>query len=331
MPDRPLAVIVFNRVGPGAAPDEADVLVQAEAVREALEESGYRCESLAADFDLESLRCVLARDRPIVVFNLVESLGGSDRLAPLVPAVLEQAGHPFTGAPAAAMFLSSHKPMAKAWLRARAIATPDWWLTADAAPDESPCIVKSVSEHASLGLDDGCVVTGAAAVEQRIAASRARWGGDWFAEAFIDGREVNVSLLAGHDGPTVLPLAEILFRDFPPGKARLVGYRAKWEEFSFECRHTPRQFMDETAESALCKTLRGISARCWDAFGLRGYARVDFRIDAAGRAWVLDVNANPCLSPDGGFAAALARAGISFADGIRRIVADALHTGMNAP
>lgn len=330
MADRPRAVIVFNRVEPGAAPDEADVLVQAEVVRQALEKTGYRCELMAADLDLENLRRTLRRDRPSVVFNLVESLGGSDRLAPLVPAVLEHEGYPFTGAPATAMYLTTHKPVAKAWLRAHGIPTPDWWLAGEPAPADVPCIVKSVCEQASLGLDDDCVVTGAAAVDQRIASCRARWGGEWFAEAFIDGREVNVSLLAGRDGPTVLPLAEICFRDFPPGKARLVGYRAKWDESSFECRNTPRQFLVEASERALCARLREISARCWEIFGLRGYARVDFRIDAASRPWVLEVNSNPCLSPDAGFAAALAQAGIAFADGVGRIVAAALRPGTNA-
>jgi D-alanine-D-alanine ligase len=55
-------------------------------------------------------------------------------------------------------------------------------------------------------------------------------------------------------------------------------------------------------------------------FGLRGYARVDFRVDEDGRPWILEINANPCLSPDAGFAAALERAGIGFDQAIQRIL-----------
>ena len=59
-------------------------------------------------------------------------------------------------------------------------------------------------------------------------------------------------------------------------------------------------------------------------FDLHGYARVDFRVDGEGRPWILEVNANPCLSPDAGFAAALARADIPFHDAVARILDDAL-------
>ena len=67
---------------------------------------------------------------------------------------------------------------------------------------------------------------------------------------------------------------------------------------------------------------RRLALECWRLFGLRGWARVDFRVDAAGQPWILEVNANPCLSPDAGFAAALARSSISFDEAIRRILED---------
>ena len=56
-------------------------------------------------------------------------------------------------------------------------------------------IVKSVWEHASLGMDDDCVVNGYEATRARIETSLARYGGEWFAEQFVDGREFNISIL----------------------------------------------------------------------------------------------------------------------------------------
>jgi len=70
------------------------------------------------------------------------------------------------------------------------------------------------------------------------------------------------------------------------------------------------------------ENLARIALECWRAFELKGYARVDFRVDQEGRPWVLEVNANPCLSPDAGFAAAAERAAVPYSHVIARIVAD---------
>ena len=149
-------------------------------------------------------------------------------------------------------------------------------------------------------------------------------GGPCFAEQYIEGREFNLGLLAGPDDPAVLPPAEIVFANFPPGMARIVDYQAKWEVDSFACRHTLRRTEFAAADRPLLDALDRIARQCWQIFHLAGYARVDFRVDQEGRPWVLEVNANPCLSPDAGFAAALERAAIPFAEAVARIVAEAL-------
>ena len=96
----------------------------------------------------------------------------------------------------------------------------------------------------------------------------------------------------------------------PPGKPRIVDYAAKWHAGSFEFCNTVRRFEFDAADRPLLARLEDVAKACWRLFGLRGYARVDFRVDAAGRPWVLEVNVNPCLSPDAGFAAAAARRGL---------------------
>jgi D-alanine-D-alanine ligase len=121
----------------------------------------------------------------------------------------------------------------------------------------------------------------------------------------------------------VLPPAEILFEGYADQALKIVGYRAKWDSDSYEFHHTPRRFDFPPEDAALLARLRDLALQCWRLFGLNGYARVDFRIDAAGRPWILEINANPCLSPDAGFAAALDAAGISYAAAIDCIIADA--------
>jgi D-alanine-D-alanine ligase len=188
-----------------------------------------------------------------------------------------------------------------------------------------PYIIKAVWEHASFGLEDDAVVQDdTVPVEERLRRKADEWGRPCLAEAYIDGREFNLSLLSDGGRPRVLPPAEIDFSAFPAGKPHIVGYRAKWAVGSFEFDHTPRCFDFPGSDDGLLARLEGEAVACWDAFGLRGYGRVDFRIDRQGHPWILEVNANPCLSPDAGFAAALARADISFPEAVRRLLDEAL-------
>ena len=111
---------------------------------------------------------------------------------------------------------ANDKPLTKSRLRDAGIATPDW-----SEPEawrglrDTTYIVKSALEDASFGLDDRCVVHGAAAVKTRAADSYLNHGGRWFAEEFIDGREFNISLLQGPRGVDVLSMAEMVFESWP--------------------------------------------------------------------------------------------------------------------
>ena len=109
------------------------------------------------------------------------------------------------------------------------------------------------------------------------------------------------------------------FVDFPPDRPRILGWEAKWDQSSFAYRNTVRVFLDD-AESELTEELARIARRAWTACGLAGYGRVDIRLDDDGTPCVLEVNANPCISPDAGFAAATAAAGIEPTEVVRRIL-----------
>ena len=298
-------------------PDASDTLLEAEAIAAALRGLGYRTTTIPVGLDLGALERTLKAQQPHAIVNLVESLDGRGRLVPVVPALLESLGVPFTGCSAEALAATSHKLAAKTQLARADIATPAVF---DAAADDGAWIVKSVFEHASLGIDDGSVVRGASAVGRLLERRRAELGGRWFAERFVPGRELNVGVIASPEGPRVLPVAEIRFVDFPADKPAIVGYAAKWHTDSFEYRNTVRSF---GVEAPLAARAARLALACWELFALDGYARVDFRVDAAGMLFVLEVNANPCLSPDAGFAAALAESGIGYAEALGWLIADA--------
>jgi len=318
--------ILYGALAEDAPPDEQDVLIEVEAVEAALKRLGYAVATLSVSLNLDLARARLQEQRPAFVFNLVESLDGRGRFCPVGAALVEETKLPYTGASSSALFMSSSKLLAKRLLRLCGIETPDW--RADAIASESAAgdrwIIKSVWEHASIGIDDQSVVD-TRYVTEMLAARRKRLGGEWFAERFVEGREFNIALIENTNGLQVLPPAEIKFEDFPSHKPRIVGYAAKWQPDSFEGVHTPRTFNFGEHDYSLLERLGEIARRCWSLFECRGYARVDFRVDEAGRPWVLEVNANPCLAPDAGFAAAGSQAGFSYDEVIERIVNHVSH------
>jgi len=131
-----------------------------------------------------------------------------------------------------------------------------------------------------------------------------------------------MSVLAGKDGPEVLPPAEIVFVDYGEDKPRIVDFKAKWEMDSFEYTNTVREFPGEKLGKKLEINLKQAALTCWHLFGLKGYARVDARTDSNNNVFVIEINANPCISPDGGFVAATRQAGYSFKEVIQRIIND---------
>lgn len=321
-------VLLHDDLPATAREDELDVFVQADAIGEALAALGHTADRLPFSLNLHGVTESLQRLKPDVAFNLVEAVGGQGRLIFLAPALLDGMKLPYTGAGTEAMFATSSKLLTKRLLHAAGIPTPPWVTMAGPIAADAPAgryIIKLVWEEASVGLEDDAIVEvrDSAALRNQMLQRAERLGGDVFAEAYISGREFNLSVLAGAEDPTVLPPAEIHFVGYADDRPRIVGYRAKWDSASFEYHHTPRSFDFPPPDAPLLAELCRLARACWDLFGLRGYARVDFRVDEAGQPWVLEINANPCLSPDAGFVAATEYAGLSFPDVVARILADA--------
>lgn len=322
-------VVLHDRVPERANPDQSDVLVQAGALSSILSDLGYKPIEITISINSEELIDTLEAIRPVFVFNLVESVNGQGRFISLAPSLLDYLKIPYTGAKTEALFLTSNKLLAKKLLIGSGIPTLKPITLASLRFDphckvHGSYIIKSVWEHASLGIEEDSVIS-VEHPDQLFLALKHRentLGGVCFAEQYIEGREFNISLLTSNRGVEVLPPAEIIFEDFPPQKKKVVGYRAKWVEDSFEYLHTPRSFEFTPQDASLLAKLKNIAKKCWYLFDLRGYARVDLRVDEFNNPWVLEINANPCISPYAGFVAAAAQAGLSFRQVVERIVED---------
>ncbi len=179
------AVIIYDKVAEKMTdPDHRDVLEQVRAVGEVLGAMGYTPLELGITMDLANLEEKLNAFCPDVVFNLVESLSGAGRLIHLAPAVLEFLGFPYTGAPADALYQTSNKAVSKRLLQGSDLPTPEAFFQEGGLNHLMPrkgthYIIKSVWEHASIGIEDDSVVVvqDKAQLVQAMASRRKALGG----------------------------------------------------------------------------------------------------------------------------------------------------------
>ena len=319
-------LLLHDMVSAHAPPDELDTLDQLVAVESALHALGYETTRKPFDGDLLALERHLRTNRFDVVFNLVETYHGS-RFLHLIPLLCEQLGVPVTGGNSESLFLTSDKLLAKRLLVLAGIPTPQWVTRVNRDQWSSflgqRLLCKPRGEEASVGIDDASVLVCDTLYELESLVERADAEG-LLVERFIDGREYNISILPSDGRPEVLPIAEMVFSDYPPDKPKIVGYEAKWLEDSFAYTHTVRSFGVEGNDAALAGRLHVVAEDTWRLFGGNGYARVDLRLDERGNVFVLELNANPCISHDSGFCAAANEAGYTYNQMIEAIVQEAL-------
>lgn len=312
----PAVVIAHNPVPAGADPATADVLEQVALVAEALED-------LAIPYEVREVNDPTAVEpfRGKVVFNLFEAEARRFQLPLVFAQTLEASGIPFTGSCRDVLALTTNKVATRQRLAEFGVpVAPGGVAFQDLASVPSPWLVKPAWEDASVGLEGNPVCFTRKDLEQRVAQLARRFPGqEILVEHFLPGREFNVSLLAAGNTLEVLPVAEIVFLDFPPELPPLVSYEAKWEAGSFADTHTVRVF--PPAEDPVVATARELALKAALACGVSGYARVDLRCNEEGRPCVLEVNANPCLAPGAGFLAAAAQAGLNPPQVVSRILA----------
>lgn len=328
-------LLVYNRdYGPaGGGPKlgeeaRAGVLKTAHAAEKALKKL-EDVELVVAGVDSPaSLVEILDREGPIdVALNLCESLRGDPRYEIPVPVLLESRGIDYTGNPPLALRQCLDKGKARDALESAGVPIPAGGFLTDRAqlarmPDlPVPAIVKPGRQDGSIGIESGSVVRTRLALERRVAYVIGELGQPAVVEAFVDGREFNVAIL-GDLEPRCLPIAEIDFSGMPANVPKIVSYKAKWHTRTKEFKGTVPVY--GTTDEALSRRLRKAALGAFRALSLRDYARVDLRVDAQGRPFVVDVNPNCDIAPDAGFPRSAAKNGLEYEALIQTLIGFAL-------
>jgi D-alanine-D-alanine ligase len=304
---KPRVLVLYNQ--PVLPPDhpeagsEHDVLETAKNTATVLAAAGFGVRQLGVGHDPRPLLADVRRRPPVAVFNLFEGLATQTATEVAVAALLEWLNVPFTGCPSACLALGRDKIRTKHLLAAAGLPTPEYLVVesgpAPRWPHPWPAIVKPACQDASVGIDQGSVVTAQAQLADRVRYVLDKYGGPVLAERFVDGREFHVNLVeagvAGDRPVLVLPLAEIAFTRDGKVKWPIYSYTAKWDERSDEFRAAPLRTAVELPAEAM-RRLRDIGERAFRLLLCRDYARLDVRMTPAGEFTVLEVNPNPYLN-----------------------------------
>jgi D-alanine-D-alanine ligase len=310
--------IVFNAYEPrptaaGERLSEESVAEMARQAHDAVGTLGIAATLIPLQRSLLNFLGRVKELNPDALINLCEGYYGRPQWESNVAGIFELLGLTFTGNGAKTLAICQDKFKAKAVLKAAGLPTaPAQLMLTGEEPLELrfPLIVKPNSEDASLGIYPDSVVRDEEALRKQVRRCLDNYKQPVLVEAFIDGREFNVSVME-NGAVTPLPVSEIDFSAMPKDMPRILGYEAKWFEDNPLYQKTP-PVCPAPIDDELRAKLQGLAAAAFRTMGCRDYARVDFRMDAKGRPFILEVNPNPDISTNAGYARALKAAGIAY-------------------
>ncbi len=281
---------------PNQAPDaqaEFDSMDTVLAIQSAIEQHGLHTILLEADQDLPQK---LAAEKPDFVFNIAEGTGGRAREAQ-VPALLNLFQIPFTGSDETALCLALDKALCKRLLATYHVPTPRYRAYSPGAPIHTaglryPVIIKPNAEGSSKGIPDICIATNARELHALVQKNFSLYGSDVLAEEYIAGREFTVGLLGNGESVKVFPPMEILYHATPIDGYNIYNYTVKQEYEKYVSYACPADLSPE-----LEQRLTRMSKKIFLALGCKDLARVDFRLDANGTIYFIEINPLPGLAP----------------------------------
>jgi len=296
---------------------------QVEEIKTALIELGAK--PYVAGYKNSMKKLTSHKDRPDMVFNMVESVHGKSKDMYRAAMFFHNSYYPYTGSSYKSLNTLADKVVMKRVLTDDDVLTPVWHMFGDQGHTfhNGQYIVKALNEVGKFEIDESCVVALADAEEadDKIKSMFPDNTENYFAERYIDSREFNVSVIEVDGKPETLPLAEIVFEGFN-GKHKL-NCKVKDVKNEPSC-SIVKKFGTVDAGSKIEEKIHNAVLKCWQAFNLSGYAVIDIRLDSLCEPYVLDVDAAPGLGKDDGFFNACKEGGYTYNKMIEMILKAAM-------
>ena len=272
-------------------------------VLDALRSLGYAVRALELSVPDDLLPAVSGVE---VVFNCLHGGVGEDGT---LQALLDVLGIPYTGSGMLACALAMDKLRSKLLFAQSGLHVPAYakgvapaqtgferWCDNTLKSIPLPVVVKPVGEGSSLGVhivrDKGALARACKTVHHGY--------GPYLVEAFIPGKEVTAGVLCVSGSELALPLLEL---------------RSETAFYDYEAKYTPGMtefVVPADLDEALSDQVRAAALAAHRALGCLGYSRVDFRVDAGGTPYVLEVNTSPGMTHTSDLPQVAAAVGMDF-------------------
>ncbi len=327
-PRRVLALMHPSLVPPdtieGLSEKEINVWKTEYDVVSTLRKLGHEVRPLGVQYELNPIRQAVEEWQPHVVFNLLEEFHGETTFDQNVASYLELLRVPYTGCNPRGMVIARGKALSKKLLAYHRIRVPGFAVyprgrkVRRPAHLKYPLIVKSLIEHASVGIARASVVDTDEKLAERVAFVHQRIGTDAIAEQYIDGRELYVGVL-GNTRLKVLPTWELVFGNVPANTPLIATERVK-HDLMYQDRWGILQGPANELPPEVVRQIPGVTRRIYRTLELDGYARIDYRLSSTGELYFLEANPNPEIAEREEFAQAALHAGLGYPELLERIL-----------
>jgi D-alanine-D-alanine ligase len=305
-----------------------DYQMELDVVR-TLKGLGHDVHVLGVGEELRPVRDAIADFKPHITFNILSDFHDVVTYEAHFVSFLELLKQPYTGCNPRGITLAGDKALSKQILTWHRIPVPAFAVyplrtkkTRLPTRMAFPVIVKSAVQHGSAGIAQASVVHADKELVERVEFLHRTLQTDVVVEQFLAGREFTVSIL-GNERLEAFPVQELWFDKLPEGNESIATSRVKWDE-RYQERVGLRTGAARDLSDEVQQRILGIAKRTYRALHLSGYARVDLRMDEAGRVYVIEANVNNDLTPGEDFPESAKSVGVDYGALLQRIVSTGL-------
>ncbi len=242
-----------------------------------------------------------------------------------IQALLDLTGIPYTGSGVLGSALAMDKDMTKRLLRLAHVPTPNWLMAPVSTQQVTqqlgwPVVVKPSKQGSTVGLS---VVRRPEDLSAALALAR-EYDDEVMVEQFIPGRELTCPVLEVPVFQEGISSIQGSMAAMPSVEALSVGeiILQQGEIFDYAAKYQPggaREVFPAALTFKQTQQIQTLALEAHQALKLSGYSRADFRMDASGQFWCLEINTLPGLTAMSLLPQAALAQGMSFESLIDRL------------